>query len=352
MTNRVALIAGATGAASRRLVDVLLADPGWTVLGVSRRAPAERRERFVHVPADLLDGASLAARGADLAAVTHAFYTSRGPFKEGGVEDVPGNVAMLRHLVDALETHAPALEHIHLVEGTKWYGMHLGPTVSPHREDAERHLPPNFYYDQEDLLRTRQSGKRWAWSASRPEFIYDYAPERSRNVVSLIGVWAAICREMGTALDFPGKPDCFEALTEMTDATMLARAMAHLSISPAARNRAFNVTDGDVFRWRHIWPRIAAHFGMKCGVVRPMTLATWMADKGPVWERIVARHKLAPSIIADPSIWSFGDFLWRQEGDLVSSLVRLRQAGFGEAIDTEETILAHLRRYREARLLP
>ncbi|HRD76147.1 MAG TPA: SDR family oxidoreductase [Hyphomicrobiaceae bacterium] len=352
MTKRVALIAGATGAASRRLVDVLLADPNWTVLGISRRAPAERRERFVHVAADLLDGASLASKGTEIGAVTHTFYTSRGPFKEGGVEDVPGNVAMLRHLVDALEAHAPNLEHIHLVEGTKWYGMHLGPTVSPHREDAPRHLPPNFYYDQQDLLAAHQAGKRWTWSASRPEFIYDYAPERARNVVSLIGVWAAICRELGTDLDFPGKPGCFSALTEMTDATLLARAMVHLSTSPKAANQAFNVTDGDHFRWQHFWPRIAAHFGMRPGIVRPMPLATWMADKGPVWQRIAEKHGLKASPIADPSIWSFGDFLWRQDGDLLSSIVKIRQTGFGEAIDTEANILAQLTRYREARLLP
>jgi hypothetical protein len=42
------------------------------------------------------------------------------------------------------------------------------------------HLPPNFYYDQQDLVTERQKGKQWNWSASRPYFLIDFAPDRPR----------------------------------------------------------------------------------------------------------------------------------------------------------------------------
>ena len=30
-------------------------------------------------------------------------------------------------------------------------------------------MPPNFYYEQEDFLRSQQVGKSWRWTALRPE---------------------------------------------------------------------------------------------------------------------------------------------------------------------------------------
>jgi nucleoside-diphosphate-sugar epimerase len=349
---RTALIAGATGAASKRLVEVLLEDRAWSVIGLSRNPPAGTGERLRYIAADLMDAASCRQAVRECPQVTHLFYCARAKFGEGGVETVPENVAMLRNVLDAAEAAAPGLEHVHLVEGTKWYGMHIGSMATPAREDDPRHLPPNFYYDQEDLLRARQAGKRWTWSASRPNFIYDYAPERPRNLVSTIGAWAAILKELGLPLDFPGRPGNFTALCELTDATQLARAMAWMATAPAARNQAYNVTDGGLIRWRRFWPRLAEHFGMQTGEVRPLALAEWMRDKGPVWDCIVARHGLKPTRMDDVALWPFADFLWHREQDIISSVLKLRLAGFHDTIDTEEQVLAHLRRYREEKILP
>lgn len=349
---RTALIAGATGAASKRLVEVLLQDKAWSVIGLSRTPPAAASERLRYVAADLLDAKSCADAIRGLREVTHVFYCARAKFGEGGVETVPENVAMLRNVLDAAEASAPALEHVHLVEGTKWYGMHIASMATPAREDDARHLPPNFYYDQEDLLRERQAGKRWTWSASRPNFIYDFAPERPRNLVSTIGVWAAMLKELELPFDFPGRPGNFTALCEMTDASQLACAMAWMATAPAARNQAFNVTDGGLIRWRRFWPRLAEHFGMRMGEVRPLVLAEWMRDKGPVWDRIVAKHGLRPTRMEEVVLWPFADFLWQREQDVISSVLKLRLAGFHNTVDSEAQVLAHLQRYREERILP
>jgi nucleoside-diphosphate-sugar epimerase len=354
MAGKVAVIAGATGAASKRLKEVLLARPEFRVVGLSRTPPHSSDPRLTFIAADLTNPESIDAAMARIPDATHVFYTARAQFSDAskGVEDVEGNAAMVRNLVDAVERSAKSLEHVHLVEGTKWYGMHLGRMSSPAREDDPRHMPPNFYYAQEDILRDRQAGKKWSWSASRPGFLYDFAPERPRNIPALIGAWAAMCREFGTRLDFPGKPETYTALFEATDAAQLARAIAWMSTSEKGHNQAFNVTDGTMFRWERLWPRIAKFYGLELGQVRPIDMGRWMSDKAPVWDSIVKRHGLLATPMDKVVTWNFGDFLWGLETDVVSSTTRIRLAGFNDTVDTEDRILEMLGQYREARVLP
>ena len=348
---KTALIAGATGATAKRLVEVLLADPDWSVTGVCRKPPASS-ERLKFIATDLLDAAGCKRALAECPAVTHVFYTARAKFGEGGVESVEQNAAMLRNVLDAIEPVARGLTHVHIVQGGKYYGQHLGPYPTPTREDDPRHMPPNFYYDQQDILVEHQRGKAWTWSASRPNLICDFAPERARNIVSLIGAYAAICAELAVPFDFPGRPGCWNALTEVTDATHFAHGMVFMATSPTAANEAFNVTNGDLFRWKRLWPRLADHLGVRLGEVRTLTLADWMKDKEPVWHRIVQRHGLKPSRLADLAVWDFGDFVWRQDYDVVSSTTKLRRAGFHAVLDTHDMFVTHLTRYRDARILP
>jgi nucleoside-diphosphate-sugar epimerase len=352
LMGKVAIVAGATGAAATRLVEELLRQE-WRVIGVSRKAPKHNSNgRLTHLQADLLDAGGLKLAISLYRDITHLFFTARASHEETGVEPVAENVAMLRNALDAVEVASPLLQHVHLVEGTKWYGMHLGNFKTPARENDPRHLPPNFYYDQQDLVTDRQKGKQWTWSASRPYFLIDFAPHRPRNVVSVIGAYAAICRELGVPLNFPGTDTCWNSLSEATDARQLARAMVFLSTSPKVRNEAFNVTNGDLFRWKHLWPRVARSFDMPCGEVQTLSLAEWVADKEPVWDRIVRHHKLKPRRLGEVALWAFGDFAFRQSCDVISSMTKIRIVGFHDTLDTEELYLAILRQYREARILP
>ncbi len=352
MQAKTALIAGATGATSKRLVEVLLAG-GWRVIGVCRRPPAPpHAPGLSYLRADLLDATGCKRDLAVATQVTHVFYTARAPFGEGGVEDVPANLAMLKNVLDAVEAAAPGLRHVHLVEGQKWYDVRLRPPRTPTREDDPRHMPPNFYYNQEDLLRERQAGQAWTWSASRPHFVYDYSPERPRNIVSTIGAWASMCAAHSLPLDFPGSHGAWNALLEITDATLLARAMVWMAESDKAHNRAYNVTDTCQFRWRWLWPRIAAHFNLPVGEVRPLKLADWMRDKGAAWQRMVDRHHLVANPLGDLASWEFADFYWNLDHDNIADTTRIRMDGFHGVIDTGAQIIDYLGRYRQARLLP
>ena len=349
---KCAFVAGATGAAATRLIEELLRQK-WRVIGASRKAPADKTGgELTYLAADLLDAGGLKLAISPYRDITHLFFAARAAHEETGVEPVAENVAMLRNALDAVETTSSILEHVHIVEGTKWYGMHIGNFKTPARENDPRHMPPNFYYDQQDLITQRQKGKQWTWSASRPYFLIDFAPDRPRNVVSVIGAYAAICRELGVPLNFPGTDICWNSLSEATDARQLARAMVFLSTCPKAHNEAFNVTNGDLFRWKHLWSRIARFFDMPCGEVQTLALGQWMEDKEPIWERIVRQHNLKPRRIAEVALWAFGDFVLRQTCDVISSMTKIRTAGFHDTVDTEELYLAVLQQYRQARILP
>jgi nucleoside-diphosphate-sugar epimerase len=351
MADRVALVIGPTGATGGPIAAALARRSGWHVYGMSRTAPPAAAP-FKHIVADLTDPASCRRALATIEPVTHAFFAARAPFREGGVEDVEGNVAMLMATLDALAAHSLALEHVHLLEGTKWYGMHLGPYPTPSREDDVRHLPPNFYYDQQDLLSARAAQARWSWSASRPSYICDFAPNRSRNLITVLGTYAAICRELNEPLDFPGSAAGYSVLSELSDATYLAEAIIFIATHETGKNAAFNVTNGDSFRWRQVWPLLAQWFGIPCGVPRQIKLARWMADKGPVWDRIVARHGLQRRSLESLASWEFADFVFEKEWDLLTDTGRLRRAGFNACVDTIAMIRDQLDSYRDARLLP
>jgi len=351
MPDKVALVIGPTGATGGPIAAALARRSGWRVYGMSRTTPSGEVP-LVHLAADLTDPVSCRRALAAIEPVTHAFFAARAPFREGGVEDVEGNVAMLAATLDALAARPGALEHVHLLEGIKWYGMHLGPYPTPSREDDPRHLPPNFYYDQQDLLSELAAQGRWSWSASRPSYICDFAPNRSRNLITVLGTYAAICRELNVPLDFPGSAAAYSVLSELSDATCLAEAIIFLSTHDSGKNAAFNVTNGDSFRWSQVWPLLAQWFGIPCGVPRYMKLATWMADKGPVWDRIVARHGLEPRSLESLASWEFADFVFAKEWDLLTDTGRLRRAGFNACVDTVAMVRDQLDQYRDARLLP
>ena len=339
-----ALVVGAGGAAAKRLCELLLKDGSWSVLGIVRRSRSSS-DGVTYRCVDLLDPDSCARALSDCTGITHIFYAARAKHAETGVEDVDENVAMLRNVLDAVEPTAQELQHVHLVQGTKYYGMHLGPFPTPAREDDARHMPPNFYYDQQGLLIERKQGRNWNWSASRPNFICDFAPERARNVITVTGAYAAISAELGLPLDFPGPQLAFDTLHEVTDASLLARAIRFIATTPTCANQAFNVTNGDVFRWRSLWPRIASYFGCELGIVRPLKLAEWMRDKQPIWERIVRRHGLHPSPLEEVADWSFGEFLWSQCYDVISQTTKLHNAGFYEVVDTLPMFIRQLSCY-------
>jgi hypothetical protein len=139
---------------------------------------------------------------------------------------------------------------------------------------------------------------------------------------------------------------------ELTDCTLHAKAMHFMATDANAANQAFNVANGDAFRWHDVWSRIAGHFDMPMGDVRPMRLAAFMRDQEDAWQALVQRHGLLPSRLADLAAWAYGDFVFGLDHDILSSTVKLHRAGFRETLDSPAMLLRQLAQYREARVLP
>ncbi|MBP0443805.1 SDR family oxidoreductase [Roseomonas sp. SSH11] len=354
MPGRV-VIAGALGLVGRAALDRYLAD-GWEVVGLSRRRPPEDLgARFISV--DLTDAAACREALSGLGA-THLVYSAlyEKPELRAGwldTEQMETNRAMLSHCVEALDGEDGALRHITLLQGTKAYGVHLGQMPIPGKENAPRHIHPNFYWLQEDYLRERQRGRSWHWTVLRPQAVIGFAMGSAMNLLAAMGAYAAISRAMGLPLVFPGRGD---RVTEVTDARLLASAIAWAGSAPAAQDQIFNVTNGDVLTWRSMFPVLARAFGMEQGADHPMSLPAIMADKEAAWQRIVQQHGLRPSslraLVGDS--WQFADFAFSRDDQAASllSTIKIRQAGFGECIDSAAMLDWWLRELQRQRVLP
>lgn len=349
------LIVGALGVVGRAALDAYEADPAWDICGLSRRRP-DFETRADWICADLLDADALADVLSATGPFTHLVYCAlqeEATLVSGWTSQsqIGRNLAMLTHLLDAMPK---GLRHLTLLQGTKAYGVHHGPYRMPARESDPRFIASNFYYDQEDLARARGARDGFDITVLRPQIVCGFALGNPMNAVTALGVYASVCRELGQPLRFPGGPAC---LQEAVDARLLGRAVKWAGSEPRCRGEIYNIANGDCFSWPNLWPMIARRFGVEPGVAHPFSLAEVMADKGPVWDRIVERHGLAPHAYGEiVASWQFMDYLLRHGRTYphhsIVSTIKARQHGFHDCRDTEEMFDSIFGELQAARILP
>jgi nucleoside-diphosphate-sugar epimerase len=349
MNKKQALIVGALGGVGRNLVEYLSSLDDWEIVGLARRKPDfDNRATFISV--DLLDREDTLTKLKGLTNVTHIFYTAfyGGPTFTGPVAE---NLAMLTNVVDAIEPIALHLQRIVLMQGGKVYGRHLGAFKTPAKESDPRHMPPNFYYDQEDFLRARQPGKSWTWTALRPEaFCSEIIGIPSLPLV--IAIYASISKELGLPLRFPGTPSAYHALCQVTDANLLAKASVWSATEANAANEAFNITNGDAFRWENLWVKFAQFFEMAYAPPQTISLTEFMADKEPLWNQMVQKYHLHLHPYQDLAVWPLGDFLFQCDWDVLLDTTKIQLAGFHQVVDTEVMFLNLFETFRQNRVIP
>jgi hypothetical protein len=210
----------------------------------------------------------------------------------------------------------------------------------------------NYYFAQEDFLRERVRRSKWTYSTSRPHAFLDEAIDHARSIGLVISVYAAIQRELGLPFDYFGSPAGYDTLTQFTDLRLLARAIAWMATEPRCANESFNVVNGDTPRWSELWPRFASWFGVEAGMPRKIALAEYMADKGPIWDRVVAKHGLRKTQLETLVVWSYGNYQVRPEWDVVSSMQKARALGFEDSLDSAQTIIRQFEHYRAENIIP
>jgi Nucleoside-diphosphate-sugar epimerases len=352
--DRSALVVGASGIVGNNLARHLVSR-GWRVHGLARRPP--QIPGVEPVAADLLqrDALHQALSGLE---PTHVFICTwmRQPTE---AENCRVNGEMVRNLLQALEQDR-SLRHAALVTGLKHY---LGPfeayaqgvaPETPFREEQPRLPIENFYYVQEDELFAAAKRQGFSWSVHRPHTIIGFAVGNAMNMGVTLAVWATICRETGRPFLFPGSPMQWNGLTDVTDARLLAKHLEWAATSDVARNEAFNVVNGDVFRWKWLWPKLAAHFGIEAadypGHATP--LERQMADAAPVWTDIVRKHGLAePDLDRLVSPWHTDADLGRPV-ECLTDMSKSRRLGFTEFQYTPDSFFDLFAQLRQARLIP
>lgn len=350
-----ALIVGATGIAGQALCRETL-DRGWATFGLSRSGGTPV-EGVTPVAADLLDREGLAEALSDVNPDVVLFTAWMK--KDSEQQNIEVNSATLRNVLDVLGPSG-SVEHVALMTGLKHY---LGPfdaygeavmAETPFHETEPRLDTPNFYYAQEDELFAGAAKYGFGWSVHRAHTVSGFAVGNAMNMILTLSVYASICAELGEKFVFPGSATQWNGLTDLTDADLLAEQMVWASSHENGRNQAFNIANGDVFRWRWMWPQFAELFGVEPEGfdTAPQPLEARMTNAAEVWERIAARHDLVESDVSRLASW------WHTDGDLgrdmecLTDMNKSKKAGFSGFRSTPDSIASVVQRYRRARLIP
>lgn len=359
MTHTV-LIAGASGLVGSAAVDAFAAD-GWDVIAVSRREPeVETSASYRHVPVDLRDAEACREMVRGLPQVTHVVYTA--VYEMPGLvsgwtdpEQMAVNLSMLRNLVGPL-AETGSLKHVSLLQGTKAYGVHLHAIPVPARERFPRDDHQNFYWLQEDYVRELSAQRGVDWTIMRPTVIMGPNYGVVMNVLPIVGAYAAICREEQLPFGFPGH---VAYVREAVDTRLIAHALRWAATAPQARGQHFNLTNGEAFSWRDLWPAMADTLGVPAAPDEAVSMADFLPAHAATWDRIVARDGLRPvsmeQLLGESHHYAdfcFGYGLTSPPPPAFVSTVKIKQAGFTETWDTEESARHWLRALMERKVLP
>jgi nucleoside-diphosphate-sugar epimerase len=282
---------------------------------------------------------------------------------------------MIDNFLRALEITGAVntVKRILLVTGCKQYGVHLGRAKNPMLETdpwlRDEQFPPNFYYRQQDILRSfceKHSGISWV--VTYPNDVIGFAKGNFMNLAAGLGIYAAVSKELGQDLAFPGSETFYTKFDSFTSSKLHAEFCEWAMLEPKAANQAFNVVNGDVESWQNLWPRLARRFGMRVnpdqfagdselasktglgpqppistvaeeaglrGRIPPseleqrISLVKWSKrdDVRKAWQRLAEREKLQADAL-DQGTWAFIDFVLGRNYDIVVSMSKAREAGW------------------------
>lgn len=340
------LVLGASGLVGSAAVDAFAAH-GSRVIAVSRRPLDHQASNVVAAPADLSNPVMCAELVAGLPPITRVVYAAvhEMPTLVRGwrsSEQMDTNLAMLQNILDPL-AFAHRLEHVTLLQGTKAYGVHLHPIRLPARENEPRDDHANFYWLHEDHLRASAERHGFAWTILRPPLVVGPRTGVAMNLPPVLGAYAALRAAENLPFSFPGGPSY---VADAVDARIVAQACVWAAQADSARFRHFNITNGDVYQWRDMWPTIAEALGVEVGPDEPRRLREYFEDKERLWAQIVGERGLVDHTLTHllGTSAEYADFQLIPGADAppppaLLSTVEIRRAGFTPAMHTIDSFV-------------
>ena len=226
----------------------------------------------------------------------------------------------------------------------------------------------NFYFPQEDKLAQAQKDKTWSWNVVRPEAIIGATPKpNGMNEALTIAMYFLICRELGTKAPMPTNQRYWEGTEDVSYAPLIADLTIYVSTHKHCANEAFNVTNGDYFTWRYMWPRLAAYFGANATSDQKFTkpvleegdlqlelsLDKWARDKRVTWETLCEKQGLP---LAKPTFdfgtWAFQDWVFQRTWSATLSMSKARKFGWTGYVDSYESFVRTFDKFKENGLIP
>ncbi|OBT46792.1 hypothetical protein VE00_01989 [Pseudogymnoascus sp. WSF 3629] len=391
---------GAAGILGREIVLALGKDQKqWsTIHAISRSQKEEYPSTVKHRHVDLTGDANSIAnelKGVEAEYLFFAAYIQKDSEQESW--DVNG--ALLKNFLEALKITGAnkKLKRVLLVTGAKQYGVHLGQVKNPMEESdpwlTGAEWPPNFYYNQQEILKKQAADGGWEWVVTYPNDVIGMARGNFMNLSTSLGIYATINKEINQELPFPGGENFYTRFDTFTSSKLHAKFALWAILAPKAANRAFNVVNGDVQSWQNLWPKLAARFKCKIpadqftcpsplassttlsrppidalaseiglkgtAAVKPSTLdqriklSEWSKDDKvkKVWDDIAAREGLEQKAF-EQATWAFLDFVLGRSYDLVLNMTEARKMGFEGFVDTWEALDETFTELEEAGVLP
>ncbi|MES2829235.1 MAG: SDR family oxidoreductase [Bacteroidota bacterium] len=356
MLNKIALVVGSTGIVGSNLAEQLMSS-GWETYGLARN-PNKENINLKPIAADLLDKENLKQALKDVKP-THVYITTwmRNDTEK---ENIRVNGLMIKNLLDVLSEQG-TVEHLALVTGLKHY---LGPfeayakagflPETPLREEHPRLDLENFYYAQEDEVYAAAERDGFTWSIHRPHTVIGKVVGNAMNMGTTLAVYASICKEKRRPFIWPGSLAQWSGLSDVTDARVLAKHLIWASTTDSAKNEAFNVVDGDVFRWSRLWNRLAAYFEIEAigygTEIRP--LEKEMANDAEIWQQMADKHNLKEKDLSRVATPWHTDLDLGRPIEVMTDMSKSRKLGFLVYQDTEETFFELFKQLSEARIIP
>lgn len=352
----VALVVGATGITGSNLAEELIAQ-GWTTYGLSRN-PNSTISGLRSIKADLLDERNL-MEALDGISPTHIYFTTwmRNDTEE---ENIRVNSLLVRNLLNVLSPKK-SIKHVALVTGLKHY---LGPfeayakqgilPETPVREEHPRLPLPNFYYAQEDEVYKASERDGFTWSIHRPHTVIGHAVGNLMNMGTTLAIYASICKETGRKFIWPGSEAQWNGVSDVTDAKVLAKQLVWASSTKSAKNQAYNITNGDVFRWKWLWKRLADWFGIEAegfnGMIRP--LEKELENDAQIWSEIAKKYHLKEENLSKLSSAWHTDLDLGRPLEVMCDMSNSRKLGFTAYKSTEDSFIELFERLRAENIIP
>ena len=176
------------------------------------------------------------------------------------------------------------------------------------------------------------------------------------NLPPVVGVYAALRQEEGLPLSFPGGVN---RAMEAVDARLVGDACLWAAVNDCAAGETYNLTNGEVFSWRDMWPAIAQTLEVPLGEDEPLSVADYIMQREDLWQGILARHDLAPNTLKQivGESHHYADLCFALGADdapppIFVSTVKIHQAGFNQTYNSEESFCYWLQDLRSRRIIP